>query len=112
MIRQPPRTTLFPYTTLFRSATVNDMTQPTANYNKDGIVAMSDNENQLYIITTPEHMERLRNRAFAGAFNLAELQLPVEILYAPNGTNLGKYQNEDVLFLVLDRRAIVAGIKT
>lgn len=93
-------------------ATVNDMTQPTANYNKDGIVAMSDNENQLYIITTPEHMERLRNRAFAGAFNLTELQLPVEILYAPNGTNLGKYQNEDVLFLVLDRRAIVAGIKT
>lgn len=93
-------------------ATAEDMRMPNNIYNKEGIVSMTDDENYLYLITTPNYMERLRNKVFAGAFNLSETDLPFKTLYAPNGTDLGTVNGEKVLFWLIDRRALVIGIRT
>src|SRR3712207_9049728 len=39
MIRRPPRSTLFPYTTLFRSFGTNDLTQMTWGFSRDDVEA-------------------------------------------------------------------------
>lgn len=93
-------------------STMDDMLIPTPNYNKDQIVSMADDPSQLFLITTPENMERLRVYVNSGAYNLSDVMLNAQVIYAPNGTDLGSYQNENVLFLLVDRRAIVIGIKT
>lgn len=93
-------------------STMDDMLIPTPNYNKDKIVSMADDPSQLFLITTPENMERLRVYVNSGAYNLSDVMLNAQVIYAPNGTDLGSYQNENVLFLLVDRRAIVIGIKT
>lgn len=93
-------------------STANGMKIPSTWYNKEQIISMTDDEDYLYLITTPEHMERLRNRAFAGAYNLDETNLPFKTLYAPNGTDLGTIEDEKVLFWLVDRRSIVIGIRT
>lgn len=93
-------------------ATAEDMRMPNNLYNKEGIISMTDDENYLYLITTPNYMERLRNKVFAGAFNLSETDLPFKTIYAPNGTDLGTINGEKVLFWLIDRRALVIGVKT
>src|SRR2546430_13653519 len=44
MIRRPPRSTLFPYTTLFRSARALELDQPALDRPRDGLSAVRDVE--------------------------------------------------------------------
>src|SRR5258708_28088666 len=50
MIRRPPRSTLFPYTTLFRSASVNDVASLYAN----GTSRMRASVRARYVLPDPE----------------------------------------------------------
>lgn len=86
----------------------------------DPVVNMSDSKNDIFIVTRPDYMERLKVQGYSNAFNLSEFELEGRIIYVPAGTSLGKHAytngdgesvNEDVQFVVLDRRAILAGIK-
>src|SRR3712207_7141132 len=52
MIRRPPRSTLFPYTTLFRSFVIDELPQRHAD-------AFVDRK-LLYVEPAPEHLERMR----------------------------------------------------
>src|SRR3990167_2278736 len=53
MIRRPPRSTLFPYTTLFRSAQLNHWLEANAHYQQDA---------RLYALTTFEAEDRKSTR--------------------------------------------------
>lgn len=102
-------------------ATVGGFLTPNALYNKGvwdsdsndyrPILQMSNSKNDIYIITTPENMERLKVQGYANAYNLSQFELDGRIMYVPAGTDLGEYAGEDVLFVVLDRRALLLGIK-
>lgn len=84
------------------------------------VVNMSESKNDIFIVTRPDYMERLKVQGYSNAFNLSEFELEGRIIYVPAGTTLGThtYTNgdgdtvtEDVQFVVLDRRAILAGIR-
>ena len=70
------------------------------------------NKEDIFIITTPEYFERLKVRGYANAFNLSQYEIEGRILYLPNGTDMGTKNSEKVIMIILDRRAILAGIKT
>lgn len=106
-------------------ATINGFMLPTTlynvgipEYNDSGefigyrkTKSMTNSENDVFIITTPEMMERAKVQGYANAFNLSQYELRGRVLYAPAGTDLGEFNGEKVLFIALDRRAIVLGIK-
>src|SRR5687768_18182973 len=54
MIRRPPRSTLFPYTTLFRSTSVSPVTNPTAGATPSGSEATP--------LRSEEHTSELQSR--------------------------------------------------
>src|SRR5947209_12606497 len=58
MIRRPPRSTLFPYTTLFRSPQYNDLTGAVANYDVSfgGVLVDTDR--------SEEHTSELQSRQY------------------------------------------------
>src|SRR5690348_18113886 len=80
MIRRPPRSTLFPYTTLFRSASIEEMardyadqirmTQPSGPYH---LLGMSLGGNVAFAIA--EELERRRSEE-----HTSELQSPVHLV--------------------------------
>ena len=76
------------------------------------VVNMTNSEDDIFIITTPENFMRLKVQGYSNAFNLSQYEIDGRIIFAPSGTDLGTAENgEKVLFYVLDRRAIVVGIK-
>ena len=75
------------------------------------VVNMTVNESDKFIITTPEYMARLKVQGYSNAFNLSQYELEGRIMYVPAGTELGEIGGEKVLAVVLDRRAIVVGIR-
>lgn len=102
-------------------ATVDGFLTPSVLYNLGvydeddsayrSVVNITDSKEDIFIITTPQVMERLKVQGYSNAFNLSQFELEGRIIYAPAGTDLGEYNGEEVLFIVLDRRAIVAGIR-
>lgn len=95
--------------------------QPTRAFNKDGILTKAQDESFLYLITTPEKLERITTQVLAGTFNMPLLDLTkYKVLLAPVGYDLGTVtvgeggdaHDEDVLFIVIDRLAFPVGIKT
>src|SRR3712207_7999600 len=72
MIRRPPRSTLFPYTTLFRSSEDEDHTQPdnredTAEYQLargEGQVAAAAHEERANEPRSEEHTSELQSRQY------------------------------------------------
>lgn len=76
------------------------------------VVNMTPDEDYTFIVTTPELLERLKVQGYSNAFNLSQYELEGRVILLPAGTSLGTYNEEEVLFVVLDRRAILAGIKT
>lgn len=75
------------------------------------LVSVSNSMDDIFIITTPENMERLKVQGYANAFNLSQFELEGRIIYAPAGTDFGVDDiGGTVLYIVLDRRAIVMGI--
>lgn len=76
------------------------------------VINMTNSENDIFIVTTPENFMRLKVQGYSNAFNLSQYELDGRIIFAPSGTDLGTAENgEKVLFYVFDRRAIVVGIK-
>lgn len=85
--------------------------QPNTIYNKLGVKNLSQSDDDIFIITTPENLERIRVQGYANAFNIQDFELKNQIIYAPNGYDLGEHPNgEKVLFGLVDKRAIVCGI--
>lgn len=84
-------------------------------YEKDGVVTpvinMTNDERDVFIVTTPELLARIKVHGYSNAFNLSEYELKGKIIFAPAGTDLGTHNGEQVLAVVLDRRAIVVGLK-
>ena len=95
---------------------------PTRLYNHDGILTKANSKEDLFLITTPEKLERIKAQVLAGTFNMGQLSLDnFTILEAPDSYDLGTVtvddgggasHTEDVLFVVLDRKAFPVGIKT
>lgn len=88
-------------------------------YNAEGeiqpIVNMTDSEDNIFVITTPEFMARLKVQGYSNAFNLSQYELEGRILYAPAGTKFGtitdeKHGSKPVQMVVVDRRAILIGL--
>lgn len=102
-------------------STVNGFLTPNALYNYGAydeesqryvpVVNMSESMEDIFIITTPEYMERLKVQGYANAFNLSQFELEGRIIFAPSGTDFGKHNSEDVAFIIVDRRTLVCGIK-
>lgn len=95
---------------------------PTRLYNHDGILTKANTKEDLFLITTPEKLERIKAQVLAGTFNMGQLSLDnFTILEAPDSYDLGtvtvddgggESHTEDVLFVILDRKAFPVGIKT
>lgn len=95
---------------------------PTRLYNHDGILTKANTKEDLFLITTPEKLERIKAQVLAGTFNMGQLSLDnFTILEAPDSYDLGKVtvddgggasHQEDVLFVILDRKAFPVGIRT
>ena len=75
------------------------------------VINMTDSESDIFIVTTPEYMARLKVQGYSNAFNLSQYELEGRIIYAPAGTDFGKYNGESVYAVVLDRRSILVGLK-
>ena len=76
------------------------------------VVNMTDSESDVFIVTTPELMARLKVQGYANAFNLSQYELEGRIIYCPAGTDLGEDEfGRPIYFVALDRRAVLIGIK-
>src|SRR3712207_8332512 len=69
MIRRPPRSTLFPYTTLFRSTYIADETTPRYRTTTEGVAYLRIAEGCNYrcafcIIRSEEHTSELQSRQY------------------------------------------------
>src|SRR5438445_10743875 len=62
MIRRPPRSTLFPYTTLFRSADPSDMKEPESGGLKS--TAKGDGPVGNAVLRSEEHTSELQSRQY------------------------------------------------
>src|SRR3712207_8293954 len=59
MIRRPPRSTLFPYTTLFRSEHERRVRQPLADHRRHEVLVTGDADEEVEEVVLGQH-ERLR----------------------------------------------------
>ena len=83
---------------------------PNASGGFDAITNITNSKEDIFIVTTPELMRRLKTRGYSNAFNLSEFELAGQIMYLPAGTDLGQRNGKEVLAIALDRRAIVCGL--
>ena len=81
--------------------------------NKEGVMTCADS-GDLFLITTHEIMERINVQDLSAAFNVNFANIPANVVYAPNGTNLGTdaITHKKALFILIDRKALVLGIRT
>lgn len=96
--------------------TVNTIGNATLNitdaYNKDGIETVVDSKEDLLLVVKPSLWERIKVRFNAGVFNLDEAKIPYTVVMAPEKADFGTYGGEEVLAMLVDRRAVFAGIST
>lgn len=92
--------------------TITDgMKMPSTEFNEAGILTMSDPED-LYLLTTPQFMNRIRVRGAANAFNINEYMFKNNVITLPAGTDFGRDEAGNTVHAVLvDRRAIVMAIR-
>ena len=98
-------------------STTEGATMPSDDYNKECVMTLANGKDDLFLITTPEYMERINVQDLASAYNVNFANLPANVVYAPNGTDLGTYTDSDenehpALFILIDRRTLVLGIRT
>lgn len=84
---------------------------PTDSGEYKSVINMSDTDEDIFLLITPEAMERMRVRGLANAFNLSEMELQGRIMYLPAGTDLGAVNGEQVYCVAIDRRAILMGLR-
>ena len=86
------------------------MQMPATAFNYKGVLTKSDEED-LYLICTPEYINRLQTRGYANAFNVEYYREKNRLVILPYGTNLGVDDDGNpVLSILFDRRAIVLSI--
>lgn len=90
--------------------TTKSMTTISKSYNKAGIITMSDNED-LYLVTTPQFIERISVRGAANAFNINQYELQNRMIILPEDADLGTHNGETVHAMLVDRRAIVMAMR-
>lgn len=88
----------------------DSMKNVSKNFNQAGICTISD-EDDLFLVTTPEFYNRLETRGAENAFNLNEYRIKNRIIMLPAGSDLGEYNGETVHAVLLDRRAIVMAMR-
>lgn len=95
-----------------RIRTVSDgMQNISTAFNKDGVLNKSSYDD-LFLVTTPEFMNRLSVRGYANAYNLNEYREKNRLLELPYGTNLGTSPTgQPVHAVLIDRRAIVLAMR-
>ena len=75
------------------------------------VVNMTNSEDDIFVITTPEIMQRIRVQDLANTFNMSEREFEGRIIYAPAGTQLGTISDEQVYMIVIDRRTLLLGLR-
>lgn len=95
-----------------RIQTVTDeMTNLSNTYNDDDVLTISDEED-LFLFTTSEFINRLRVRGYANAYNLKEYALKNRVIILPKGTTFGNdSEGNPVHAILMDRRNIVLSIR-
>src|SRR2546421_5814539 len=74
MIRRPPRSTLFPYTTLFRSLQYEDRELTVSNIVSRNLVAGQGNVNAGTSVSVGEQRQRAKDYGFRSEEHTSELQ--------------------------------------
>lgn len=77
------------------------------------VINMTDNEDYIFIVTTPEYLNRLKVYGYSNAFNLSQYELDGRILFAPAGSSLGTdpVSGDPVAFVVFDMRSVLLGLR-
>lgn len=96
--------------------TVNAIGEASMNisdaYNKDGIETVVDSKDDLLLVVKPSLWERIKVRFNTGAYNLDEARIPYTVVMAPENADFGSHAGEEILAMLVDRRAVFAGIST
>ena len=91
--------------------TFDGMHAPSTAYNFSGILNRSS-DSDLFLVTTPQFINRIRVRGYANAYNLDEYRDRNRMIILPEGTDLGENPNgEKVHAILVDRRAIVIALR-
>src|SRR2546430_5522221 len=93
MIRRPPRSTLFPYTTLFRSSAVGDFTKPARQRYKDPLIRYTGGTSCRRVKRSPpsrseEHTSELQSQSNLVCRLLLEKKKKSTARRAPSALNL------------------------
>lgn len=83
---------------------------PSDKFNYSQVLNKSDEED-IYLVVTPEFLNRIETRGYANAFNLNEYRIKNRLIVLPYGTDFGTFSNEKVLAVLLDKRAIVMALR-
>lgn len=87
------------------------MSTLTAMYNYDEVRTTS-NEDDLYLIITPELHNRLKSRGYSNAYNLEEYRIKNRLIILPAGETLGTSENgRQIGAMLLDYKAITIAIR-
>lgn len=87
------------------------MQKPVGAYNKDGVINKSSFDD-LYLVTTPDFINRISVRGYANAYNLKEYRDNNKVIELPAGTNLGTSPTGEQVYAVLvDRRAVMVALR-
>ena len=84
----------------------------TSAYNKDGVETIVESKEDLLLVVKPSLWERIKVRFNAGVFNLDEAKIPYTVVMAPENADLGTHAGEEILAMLVDRRAVFGGIST
>lgn len=83
---------------------------PSDKFNYSQVLNKSDEED-IYLVITPEFLNRIETRGYANAFNLNEYRMKNRLIVLPYGTDFGTFSNEKVLAVLIDKRAIVMALR-
>ena len=83
---------------------------PSDKFNYSQVLNKSDEED-IYLVVTPEFLNRIETRGYANAFNLNEYRMKNRLIVLPYGTDFGTYSTEKVLAVLIDKRAIVMALR-
>lgn len=96
---------------------VDGFRQPTTLYNKGARKMSTPDGVDVVIVTTPSRWNRVRARLYSDRYHLDQLYVAGQVLFAPEGTDLGTVtdadQNEhEVEFIVADARGWCIDVTT
>lgn len=84
--------------------------QPTNLYNKDAVLSISSNEDDIFLVCKQSIIDRINAFIVAGAFNKEELELPKNKIIIPEDMDLGQINGKDVHFFMFDKKGVPVSI--